>query len=566
MTTFCSGATSGYLLRATLLMFAFLICGTVWSQNKIDSLKNEISISTPDTRASLAIDLSFEYISINIDSANRYAGKALTWAVENDDKHTLVRAYTQRGRIALITASFEEALEYFLKAEELSLRLEPVNNEELVRIYSNLGAIYERQQELPKSLDYAERAIRILDKDQKEKQAKTTSPLYAPLYNNIANTLIKLGDTAKAIVYQKKGLSYARAAHDYERTASLLNNLGKLLVEKKQFPAAYLYLHEGRLVRARIHDDRGLASSYRNLALYFRNTGRPDSTKYYIRQSNAVLSRVGGLVDILSGNYALLSDAYEAEGKYDSALEAFRTHQAYRDSMYSGPKFKELARVEARYEMMRKTAEEQARQEAREFKTIIVISALVSGVIILVLLFAIQKFRIKNQRLLFEQLRLREEKLVSEQNSLKTELEYKSKDLATQMLFLLKKDEIIHRIVQRLTAAKKEFPVESQSRIVKIIRELTGILGRNDSAWQEFELRFKEVHQQFYENLETCCPDLTPKERRLCALLKLNMTTKEIAAITNQSTRSLEVARTRLRKKFNLTNSEIGLVDFLAKL
>ncbi len=217
---------------------------------------------------------------------------------------------------------------------------------------------------------------------------------------------------------------------------------------------------------------------------------------------------------------------------------AFRTHQVYRDSMYSGPKFKELARVEARYEMMRKTQEEQARQKAREFKTIILISALVSGVIILVLLFAIQKFRIKNQRLLFEQLKLREEKLMSEQNSLKTELEYKSKDLATQMLFLLKKDEIIQRIVQRLTVAKKEFPTESQSRIVKIIRELTGILGRNDNAWQEFELRFKEVHQQFYENLEERYPDLTPKERRLCALLKLNMTTKEIAAITNQSTRS----------------------------
>jgi tetratricopeptide (TPR) repeat protein/DNA-binding CsgD family transcriptional regulator len=501
-----------------------------------------------------------------MDSAGHYAEKALAWAAGNGDKSTLIKAYMQRGRVGLLTSSYEDGLEYFLKAEELALRSEPVDNEALVRIYSNLGAIYERQQELPKSLDYAERAIRILDKDQKEKQVKTTSPLYAPLYNNIANTLIKLQDTAKAIVYQKKGLSYARAAHDHDRTGSLLNNLGKLLVEKKQYAEGYRYLHEGRALRLRIHDDRGLASSYRNLALYFENTGRPDSTKYYVGQSNDVLSRVGGLLDILSGNYELLANAYEAEGKYDSALMAFRTHQVFRDSMFSGPKFKELARVEARYEMMRKTQEEQARQKAREFRTIILISALVSGVIILVLLFAIQKFRIKNQRLLFEQLKLREEKLMSEQNSLKTELEYKRKDLATQMLFLLKKDEIIQRIVQRLTVAKKEFPAESQSRIVKIIRELTGILGRNDSAWQEFELRFKEVHQQFYENLEERYPDLTPKERRLCALLKLNMTTKEIAAITNQSTRSLEVARTRLRKKFNLTNSEIGLVDFLAKL
>ncbi len=117
-----------------------------------------------------------------------------------------------------------------------------------MRIYSNLGAIYERQQELPKSLDYAERAIRMLDKDQKDKHVKTTSPLYAPLYNNIANTLIKLEDTAKAIVYQKKGLSYARAAHDYENIGSLLNNLGKLLLEKKQYAEGYRYLHEGACI------------------------------------------------------------------------------------------------------------------------------------------------------------------------------------------------------------------------------------------------------------------------------------------------------------------------------
>jgi DNA-binding CsgD family transcriptional regulator len=61
-------------------------------------------------------------------------------------------------------------------------------------------------------------------------------------------------------------------------------------------------------------------------------------------------------------------------------------------------------------------------------------------------------------------------------------------------------------------------------------------------------------------------PELSLNERRLCAFLRLNMTTKEIASITGQSPRSIEVARTRLRKKLNLTNSDTSLTDFLSHI
>jgi DNA-binding CsgD family transcriptional regulator len=61
-------------------------------------------------------------------------------------------------------------------------------------------------------------------------------------------------------------------------------------------------------------------------------------------------------------------------------------------------------------------------------------------------------------------------------------------------------------------------------------------------------------------------PDLSPSERRLCAFLKLDMTTKEISAITHQNAKSIDVARTRLRKKLNLTGTDHNLITFLAHL
>lgn len=84
--------------------------------------------------------------------------------------------------------------------------------------------------------------------------------------------------------------------------------------------------------------------------------------------------------------------------------------------------------------------------------------------------------------------------------------------------------------------------------------------------WDEFELRFQGVHNEFYQKLQSINPELSTNERRLCAFLKLNMTTKEIASITHQSPRSIEVARTRLRKKLNLTNSDISLTDFFLSI
>jgi len=79
-------------------------------------------------------------------------------------------------------------------------------------------------------------------------------------------------------------------------------------------------------------------------------------------------------------------------------------------------------------------------------------------------------------------------------------------------------------------------------------------------------MRFQNVHQEFYQNLQNKFPDLSPSEIKHAAFLRLNMTTKEIAAITSQSAKSLETARYRLRKKLGITNQEVNLVNFLLNI
>lgn len=103
-----------------------------------------------------------------------------------------------------------------------------------------------------------------------------------------------------------------------------------------------------------------------------------------------------------------------------------------------------------------------------------------------------------------------------------------------------------------------------QDVIQKIILDIKN--AQDDDIWKEFEVRFSQVYNDFYERLNIKYPDLTINEKRICAFLRLNMTTKEICALTRQSYNSLNVARARLRKKLNIQNEEINLVTFLENI
>jgi DNA-binding NarL/FixJ family response regulator len=83
--------------------------------------------------------------------------------------------------------------------------------------------------------------------------------------------------------------------------------------------------------------------------------------------------------------------------------------------------------------------------------------------------------------------------------------------------------------------------------------------------WDEFELWFQEVHKDFYRKLNDNFPDLTSREMKICAFLKLNLNTKEIASLTNLTVKTVEVYRSKIRKKLNLPPGS-NLLKFITDL
>jgi len=168
-----------------------------------------------------------------------------------------------------------------------------------------------------------------------------------------------------------------------------------------------------------------------------------------------------------------------------------------------------------------------------------------------------------NQRNKTIKAELKRKNLRLEHDKLQQELEHRNRELATNVMFLLKKNEFITHTAEKLAIAKKKFKEENKRLIQDVIRDL--LQNTSKDVWKEFEVRFQEVHSDFYNNLNEKYPDLTPNEKKICAFLRLNMSTKDISAITYQSVRSIDMARFRLRKKIGLETDE-NLVTFLAQI
>jgi len=231
---------------------------------------------------------------------------------------------------------------------------------------------------------------------------------------------------------------------------------------------------------------------------------------------------------------------------------------------------RQMTQLEMQEKFNKRLQETQLTQEKREAeqKTREMIYGLITvfslmGVIILILLYYLQRSKSQRLSLEAEKINIEAKNLQLEKTNLVEQLEFKNKELATNVMYLVRKNELITSISEKLIKSKIAFKKENQPIIDEIIRELQSTT--DEDVWTDFEMRFQQVYNEFYNKLNEKVPNLTANEKKLCAFLRLNMSTKEISAITYQSINSLTVARSRLRKKIGLETDE-SLISFLESI
>lgn len=159
--------------------------------------------------------------------------------------------------------------------------------------------------------------------------------------------------------------------------------------------------------------------------------------------------------------------------------------------------------------------------------------------------------------------RQNEKEIIHLQNEkLQAEIAHKNMQLADSTMSIIRKNEVLIEIKTELEKQKSDLGARYPARYLERITTLIDRNISNDNDWEIFEALFDQAHENFFKRLKQAFPDLTQSDLKLCAYLKLNLSSKEIAPLLNISIRGVEIRRYRLRKRLGLSAEE-NLVEYI---
>ncbi len=163
---------------------------------------------------------------------------------------------------------------------------------------------------------------------------------------------------------------------------------------------------------------------------------------------------------------------------------------------------------------------------------------------------------------------LKDQKIDSlKEENLQAELRHKSEELIRTTLNIVRKNEVLMDIKKEVLGISHSISEGNQATLRRKTLRLLGQIDTNiehDDDLQAFQTTFDSVHHDFFSKLEEAYPDLNSKDKLLCAYLKMDLLSKEIAPLMNISLRGVEISRYRLRKKLGLGEGE-SLTEFLQR-
>ena len=187
---------------------------------------------------------------------------------------------------------------------------------------------------------------------------------------------------------------------------------------------------------------------------------------------------------------------------------------------------------------------------------------LLLAVFALVLVVAVMLLLLNRKKMILESKDIELKNKELKEKSLADELNLRNRELTARTLVQVQRQELLDEMIGKLNAI-----LEDKKKLSTNLCDVIKTFEQYKSASNpdDFDHYFTQINPDFYEHLRTDFPNLTPNELRLCAYLKMNMNTKDIAAICNITPESARVARTRLRKSLGLADSSIDLAAFLSK-
>jgi tetratricopeptide (TPR) repeat protein len=570
----------GYLFFILFLFSAF----PAYAQRTSKSDKLEASLkleNKPKKKLVILLSLSSELVDENPEKSLAFAREALRVAEATNDNEKQFKSIVQIAQLYINKGDIKQAMTYGQRA--LDLAETNKNPEELYKAHLIIGYVYDALGDYKQSIESFFQGLKL--SEQLNDPAKKFRAL-----NGIGYSNFNLNNYSKALEYYQMALSICREIKDTMGISCELNNISAVYGSLNDTQFIERYVREAIAINLKMNNLKWVSINYGNLASYFLDRKDFDSAFAYIQKNLEIANRLKN-PSLIASSIHQLANFYITTGKQEEglkkALEAFNLAMKFslkkqiyatslllrdiyrqkkdfllayhydtlgyqmQDSLNLDVNSSNTTRLELQYELEKSLNEKRLSEQKRNAATIIVLVMLLALIILVVMLFV-------RHRLKSKYFRLQKEKL-------EVELDFRNKELASNVMSLMKKNEIITEIIHRLLDVKQmAVKEETKTAIEKIANDLQNSMEKG--IWDEFELRFRQVHKEFYEKLMHMYPDLSPNEQKLCAFLRLNMTNKEISELTGQSTKALETARYRLRIKFGLSNSHVSLINYLSSI
>ncbi|NPD47891.1 tetratricopeptide repeat protein [Lentimicrobium sp. S6] len=537
-------------------------------------------IVNPDDelQVDLLLQLSSEYGIDDFQKSLDYAHNAIELSTRRNDIKGQILSNIHIAKIYQKKGGIKEAFDYVIEARNLA-KEKNYTNEYAQAIYL-MANIYVEIGEYEKTAELCFEALKIFEELQ-EKQG------ICDVLGMIGGNYYMQGELDEAEKYLQQSIDLSKSINYKKGLGKGLTNISAVYNMRDETEKAIEYLYVGCRLFQETGEKVREGVAYCNIALYYLKLNEVDSAFKYTNLSmqlnelepsnrNMVLTHIvrarsflqiedtamflsnmkhaleiadeNGLKSLSYNAASNLLDFYSSIEDYDMAFHYGRLQYALKDSLDRNRSLSRLSQLQMLYQIEKEEQERKLNEQRKEFISGIIILTLIIGLILLV--FIVFRYRV-NAHLS----KLKNEKL-------ENELYAQQKDLAANVMSLMKKNEMLSEINEKLIKIRKELKSEdAKKKIANIAFEIEN--NTQDKSWEEFEIRFKQVHTDFYTKLMDLYPGLTSNEIRLCAFLKLNLTTKEISSITGQSPRSLEVARYRLRKKLNISSSSTNLTTLI---
>ncbi|MCX6307112.1 MAG: tetratricopeptide repeat protein [Bacteroidetes bacterium] len=509
------------------------------------------------------------------DSLGDLAGKAMA-------TNNLGAAWSQYGSMDNAMSCYLEVLSYYKSKGDS-------NN--LARVYMNLGLVYDRLMKHELAYDAAIKArdIFVLKKDKQ---------MVANVSVNIGLSLTSLRRYKESLDYLTRALDFYEADSNRFGIAVATTNIAKMYKSAGDFRNAGTWYTRSLPYIRMISNKWAEASLFYDLAEMDRAQGNWNQALANL----ATATRINQEADDQQLQMQLFEASYKVYdtlGQAGQALAYFKKYVILHDTLMSVEKSKRIEELSIRLELLQKNEENLLlKQDVRASKLrlqlligFIFIVFLTGFLIIRLQMFKHRALALKNKlaendkqlkevemQKLSVDLQLRDQQLASltrqklvfeemnriELEKTQIELQMKEQELVYQTLLRIDLTQVNRSVQEKLLPFQHKFSSKTnQNEFLIALKEITRDSEKEPMA--DFEFMFSQLHKSFIDNLMVRCNTLTRIELQVCSLLRVNLSTKDIARLLNISVGSVDMCRHRVRQKLGLDQTD-NLTAFLVTL